>query len=169
MKTLVTVDFDGVVSPINHDRDFTLEAGWIRYDFGMLVDIHESVLKFLQELKSLADRGFIDLLWNSSWNESTQSFYIRSDNAIPHFDHLKLENGVTKDDALFQKIDEAGYERVIVLEDSSLAMRRIRKEMKLRENVDALLIQPKVELGLQSSHIKKVLNFLDVDRFNDGH
>lgn len=161
MKTLVTMDFDGVVSPIDHDRDFTLEAGWTRYDFGMRVDIHETVSKFLHELKDRADNGFIDLIWNSSWDESTQGFSIRSQGAIPHFDHLRLSNGMTKDEALFLKLDEGSYERVVVLEDSSRMMRRVRKEMKLRTSVEALLIQPKLETGLRPHHMAKVLSFLD--------
>lgn len=161
MKTLVTVDFDGVVSPIDHDRDFTKELGWTRYDFGMMVDIHETVIKFLQELKTRADRGEIDLLWNSSWDESTQGFSIRTEGAIPHFDHIRLSNGLSKDDALFQKLDHEDYDRVVILEDSSRIMRRARREMKNRESVEALFIQPKVEIGLRPTHIRQVLMFLD--------
>jgi FMN phosphatase YigB (HAD superfamily) len=161
MKTLVTVDFDGVVSPIDHDRDFTKESGWTRYDFGMMVDIHETVSNFLQELKARADRGEIDLIWNSSWDESTQGFSVRTDGVIPHFDHIRLGIGLTKDDALFQKLDAESYDRVVVLEDSSRVMRRMRAEMKKRTEIEALFIQPKVEIGLRPSHIRKVLNFLD--------
>lgn len=161
MKTLVTVDFDGVVSPIDHDRDFTLEAGWTQYDFGMRVDIHETVSNFLHELKSRADNGFIDLIWNSSWDESTQKFSERSQAAIPHFDHIKLSNGLKKDEALLLKLDEASYERVVVLEDSSLMMRRLRKQMKDRPSIDTLFVQPELKIALRPHHMQKVLNFLD--------
>lgn len=163
MRTLVTVDFDGVVSPIDKGRDFTLEAGWNQYNFGFQVDIHETVSNFLHELKERAERGEIDLVWNSSWDESTQGFSVRSSNAIPHFDHLRLVSGVVKEDALFKKLDQGFYDRVVVLEDSSRVMRSLRRLMKERTAVDALFIQPQVKIGLRPQHMQKVLNFLDSD------
>lgn len=161
MKTLVTLDFDGVVSPIDNARDFEPSLGWIEFDFGMMCDIHKTVLEFLKELKDRADNGFIDLVWASSWNESTQVFGFKSQGLVPELPHLPLYPGTTKDEEIFKKLDKGSYDRVVILEDSSLVMRRIRKEMKIRTSVDALFIQPDVKLGLRPNHMKKVLNFLD--------
>jgi FMN phosphatase YigB (HAD superfamily) len=161
-KTLVTLDFDGVVSPIDHDRDFTLEAGWTQFNFGMMCDIHETVLTFLQELHQRDQRGEIDLVWASSWNDSTQIFGFKSDGAVPTLPHLDLGGATTKDEAILAKVEEGDYDRLLILEDSTRVMRRLRRLIKSKESLDALLIMPDVKIGLRPNHIRKALNFLDM-------
>lgn len=163
-KTLVTLDFDGVVSPINHEVDFDPKQGWIEFDFGMICDIHKSVLEFLKELYKRDQAGEIDLVWASSWNESTQVFSFKSQGMIPELPHLDLSPGNTKDTAIYAKVDAGGYDRLLTLEDSSLVMRRMRAEAKKRSELDSLFIKPDVKLGLRPQHFLKALDFLNAAR-----
>lgn len=165
-KTLVTLDFDGVVSPIDNEVDFDPNLGWIEFDFGMICDIHKTVLEFLKELHKRDQTGQIDLVWASSWNDSTQVFGFKSQGMVPEFPHLDLSVGNTKDTAIFAKVDAGNYDRLLTLEDSGLVMRRLRAEAKKRESLETLFIKPDVKLGLRPQHIRKALNFLDMGYYH---
>lgn len=159
-KTLVTLDFDGVVSPIDHDRDFTLERDWKQFKLGLYVDIHKNVLCFLRELRLLDLNGEITLAWASTWLASTEDFAEKTEAEIPSIPWIPLNEG--KAEAIIAKVESGGFERVVVMEDSSKVVAKLRAWGKLNPQIELLLIQPKLKVGLTNSQMLKVQEFLKI-------
>lgn len=159
-KTLVTIDFDGVVSPIDKSRDFTLTLGWRQVNFGFTCDIHESIIKFLQDLSNLEKNAPLDITWASTWNAATEHFASDSNGLIPDFPWIDVSAG--KAEAIFQKVKEGNYTRLVALEDSIKVITKLKKLMKTLPEVEAIYIRPQLTVGLTNTHISKVMEFLEL-------
>lgn len=157
-KTLVTLDFDGAVSPIDHSRKFLEEDGWSTFGFGFRCDVHNTVLEFLSYLKLLTETGPVEVVWASTWNASTEDFESRSEGRIPGFPWIDVSVG--KGEAIAAKVAEGEFERVVVLEDQQKSLNAIKKSLKTVHPVESLLVRPKVTLGITPAHIKTVKTFL---------
>lgn len=158
-KTLVTLDFDGTVSPIDHTRKFLAEDGWKTLNFGFRCDVHETVLDLLINLKKLSVTEEIEIVWVSTWEASTEDFESKSGGLVPHFPWIDVSKG--KDEAIREKVRDGQFARVVVLEDQTKVMNSIKKALRSIPNVDSLLVKPKVTAGITASHIKTVQAFLN--------
>jgi len=156
-KVLVTLDFDGVVSPIDHDRDFETDDSFETFKLGMFnCSISKTTLEFVRYLKELSDHypERIVLRWATSWVESTKSFEERSGGAIPDFPYLPIPESKARsvaDEVIAQDASIA-----LVFEDSFMAQERLltlwEEDPRLAERT-LIPFEPKLEEGILPSHI----------------
>ena len=166
-KVLVTLDFDGVVSPIDHSRDFQGEEEYEFevYNFGFLCAVSTEVREFLQELKELSEAhpDQIVVRWASSWNEMTERFEAKSGGAIPGFSYIDTSKSKAKAIAAEALAVDASV--VLVFEDSEIVHEELQELWKSKSKLSNrffLPIMPELKSGILYSHIlaaKSVIAF----------
>lgn len=117
-KVLVTLDFDGVVSPIDHDRDFRSEAEFSIFRLGgFSCAISDQVLSLIGYLKELSESHpeELALRWATSWESLTEHFEKSTDGVIPSFGYLPLLE--TKARAIADEALAQDASLVVVFED----------------------------------------------------
>lgn len=159
-KTLVTLDFDGTVSPIDHSRKYLEEDGWSTFKFGLQCSIHETVLEFMTYLKSLTETGLVEVVWSSTWNESTEIFESRSNGRVPSFPWIDVTAG--KSESIAEKLQSGSFDRLVTIEDQQKSINSIKKSLLNFPKVETLILKPKVTVGITTSHINAVKAFLEV-------
>lgn len=157
-KTLIALDFDGVVSPIDHDKEFLESEGWITFNFGLPCSIHTRVLEFLKVLEELSSSDAVDVYWASSWNKQIEGLSLDSGGQIPEFPWIPVHKG--KGDAIFETAKSGGCSRIITLDDHARVGNRVKLLAKEFPEIEVLAIAPKVRKGITDSHIKRVKDFL---------
>ena len=159
-KTLVSIDFDGTVSPIDQSRDFTESKDWNYYRLGFSCAIHDSVIELLQDLKAIEPEGNIVSVWGSTWHDSTEDFPRNSNGAIPEFPWLNV--GANKAEVIIAKAVSEGFERVVIVEDSPAVIRKIKKLALTNTEVEIMTFKPKLELGLTEKMIAQIRDVLEL-------
>lgn len=163
-RVLLTLDFDGVVSPIDQSRDFDSDESFEVYRLGAFrCAISKQTPEFLQELKAIADSKPEDLslVWATSWESLTEYFSRDTQGALPELDHLKLN--LDKARAIADATLEADASLVLVFEDHRGVHQKLRNIWKKDERfADRHLIsfRPKIEEGIQFSHILEAHGFI---------
>lgn len=156
-RILTTIDFDGVVSPIDHGRDFTADPDFdvIRIG-GFQCAISKRVQDFLWELRGFTD-GQPELLtavWASSWQDLTGYFAKDSEGKIPHLDYLNIGDGKAR--AIADEAIRQDAELILVLEDYESVHEDLRelqrRDMRLSGR-HFVALRPELATGLQLSHI----------------
>lgn len=160
-QILVTIDFDGCVSPIDRSKDFAHEEGFsVMKLAGFPCAVRDEVINFLNTLSTM-DKA--QPLWASSWEENLSVIHKDSNGRIP--DLPWLEVGSSKKESVFHQTVNEGYRKVVIIEDSSQVNRKLRKLFKEwnanNPPIDYLILQPKLEEGLTNTHIKKILKFIE--------
>jgi len=156
METLVTIDFDGVVSPINKDFDFSADENFVIVRLGGFhCAIRKSTLNFL---KRLSEASEVTVIWGSSWNEETESFFKDSEGLIPQFEWINVQGG--KPEAILEHALENEFTRVVLIDDDSKVVSGLRRVFKKNSEIDFLAVKPSLHTGLLESHITKIQDFL---------
>lgn len=158
-KVLITLDFDGVVSPIDHDRRFLKGEGFNRFKIGGFdCAIAFDTLKAIQKLKDLAasNRELIEVIWGSSWEDLTQDFPSESGGALPEMGYLTLN--LSKAEAISDYALHTNAETVIVLEDSERVQEQLAEIWKKSDFTgrELVSVQPQLGIGLTSDHFQLV-------------
>jgi len=156
-KILATIDFDGVVSPIDHNRDFKADPDFdVLRIGGFQCAISKGVQSFLWELRGLADADpeLISVSWASSWQDLTGYFAKDSEGGLPHFDYLNIGDGKARaiaDEAIRQDAD-----LIIVFEDYESVHEDLRelqrRDMRLSGR-HFVSLRPELATGLQFAQI----------------
>lgn len=155
-KVLVTLDFDGVISPIDHDRDFSIDPGFELFRLGAFsCAISKSTISALRQLKLLSERYPDQLVvrWATSWVDLTERFEALTEGAVPSFPWLPV-SGSSKAQAIVEEALELEPSLVLVFEDSGSALRELRKRWKRTNdlgNVELATFEPKLTEGLTKS------------------
>lgn len=163
-KVLVTLDFDGVVSPIDQDRDFLSEEEFSVFQLGAFpCAISKRVLEFVRYLKELSDNdpGHFVLSWATSWVDITEYFERNSQGAIPSFGYLPIPDSKAR--AIADKAIAEDASLILVLEDSPAVQADLhniqRRDMRLSGR-RFLFFEPKLSQGLQFSDIMAVRSLI---------
>lgn len=163
MSVLVTLDFDGVVSP--HEPCEPAEADWAPFRLGGFdLHIRHEVLDFLQWLAASP----ATTVWASSWGDLTQTFATDSRGAIPDFPNLVLDHGQSaKSDAItatangdgpaFARGREGVFDTVVVVDDD----RKVGQSVKRRLGERAILVTPRGHGGLTDRQIATIRRSVD--------
>jgi len=156
-KVLATIDFDGVVSPIDHDRDFDADPDFdVLRIGGFRCAISKQVQDFLWKLRGLADADpeLLSVSWASSWQELTGYFAKDSEGLLPHFDYLDIGDGKAR--AIADEAIRQDANLVLVFEDYESVhddLREIqRRDMRLNGRF-FIPLRPELETGLQFAQI----------------
>lgn len=163
-KVLATLDFDGVVSPIDHGRDFEADGAFEIFRIGgFLCAISKETLEFLQTLSSLAGAHPDQLVvrWASSWDSLTEGFAPRTDHAIPEFGYIPTDFDKAK--AISEAAIEEDASVVLVFEDHRAVHQKLRNIWKRDERfADRTLIsyQPKTTEGIRLADILEAKGIL---------
>lgn len=160
-NTLITMDFDGCVSPIDPNKDFTQEPGFSIITLGNFpCAIHEDTLSFINTVQR--DES-IDVVWATSWEDGTEYFNKDSDGQIPSIPWIPVN--LTRKNSVFNYAVDNGYRKVVIIEDSIPATTRLRKLFKdwnaSNPEIGLLIVRPSLKVGLTKAHIKKILKFID--------
>ena len=156
-KVLVTLDFDGVVSPIDHGRDFEADESFEVFRIGFFYcAISRETLEFLQTLSSLAEAhpDQVAVRWASSWDSLTEDFAPRTDFAIPQFDYILT--GFDKAGAISKAAIEENASVVLVFEDHRGVHQKLRNIWKKDERFlgrTLISFRPKIEEGITFAQI----------------
>lgn len=163
-KILVTLDFDGVVSPIDPQRNFAsdLDFELVRLG-GFLCAISKATLSFLQELKAIqeATNGKLTVVWASSWEDLTQDFTRASEGAIPEFDFLELP--LSKADSILQAAITKEASLTIVVEDDRFVHEELKAQWSRASKQGAhrfISFNPSLRVGLQYSTIAAIRSLI---------
>lgn len=175
-RLLITIDFDGVVSPL--PNNYNPPDGWVNvwdrkgesesflwHDFtlGFRCFVREDVADFLWELVEWPD---VELVWLTSWDESTTRFNDLTNGLIPEFPFLPIwaeERGgqrPSKVAALERKIREMRPTHVISIEDGQNTIRSYRKLLKNFEDVGFNAVKTESFIGLTFASMERVRKFL---------
>lgn len=156
-KILATIDFDGVVSPIDHDRDFNGDPDFdVLRIGGFQCAISKKVQDFLWELRGFADGQpeLLSAVWASSWQDLTGYFAKDSEGKLPHFDYLSIDSGKARaiaDEAIRQDAD-----LILVFEDYESVHEDLRelqrRDMRLSGR-HFIALRPELVTGLQFAQI----------------
>jgi len=161
MSVLVTLDFDGVVSP--YDPCEPAGADWRQFRIGGFdVRIRVQVLDFLHWL----DASPTVVAWTSSWDALTQGFSADTSGRIPEFPFLPLRSGRrAKRDAIEAAangmpwdyppgaLPRVGpFDLVIVADDH----RRVGASVKRRLGVRAVTVTPRDHVGLTNRQVATI-------------
>jgi len=156
-KVLVTLDFDGVVSPIDHDRDFEADDSFETFKLGMFnCSISKQTLEFVRYLKELSDHypEHIVLRWATSWVDMTESFEEKSGGAIPDFPFLPIPESKAR--SIVEEVIAQDASIALVFEDSFTAQERLlelwEEDPRLAER-RLIPFEPKLEEGIRFSDI----------------
>ncbi len=156
-KVLVTLDFDGVVSPIDQSRDFEADETFEIFRIGFFYcAISREVLEFLGELNRLSQEypDRVAVRWASSWDSLTESFASSTDFAIPEFRYITTD--FDKAGAISKAAIEENASVVLVFEDHRGVHQRLRNIWKKDERFGGRTLfsyQPKLTEGIELSHI----------------
>lgn len=163
-KTLITIDFDGCISPIDHSKDFTKEPG---FKFMRLAGLHcavsDEVIEFLKTVNTSQNTV---PLWASSWEENLNNIHEDSENEIPFIPWLPVNS--SKKLSIVNHVTENGYRKVVIIEDSTSVTTRLRKLLNNwnlnhpSETVEYLIIKPKLTEGLTKRHIEDIYKFVGI-------
>lgn len=156
-KVLVTLDFDGVVSPIDHGRDFEADDSFETFKLGIFnCSISGEVLDFVRYLKDLSDTypDHFVLRWATSWVEMTENFEEKSGGAIPDFPYLPIPE--SKAHSIAEEAIAQDASLVLVFEDGIIAhedLQGLWKEDSRLAGRSLIPFQPKLEDGIRPSDI----------------
>jgi len=156
-RILTTIDFDGVVSPIDHDRDFKADPDFDVFRIGgFQCAISEGVQDFLWELRGLSDSQpeLLSAVWVSSWQDLTGYFAKDSEGKIPHFDYLNIGDGKAR--AIADEAIRQDAELILVLEDYESVHEDLRKLQRRDMRLSGrhfVALRPELATGLQFAHI----------------
>lgn len=133
-KVLATLDFDGVVSPIDHDRDFEADSDFEVFQIGgFRCAISKRTIEFLQELKDLTEAKpeRVATSWASSWEQLTEYFSKDSGGALPEFGYITVD--FDKARAIADRTLEEDASLVLVFEDHRGVHQKLRNIWKKDE------------------------------------
>lgn len=169
-KVLITLDFDGVISPIDHDRNFVKSEGFDRFKIGGFdCAIAFDTIEAIQKLKDLAASNpeLIEVIWGSSWEDLTQDFPSESGGAIPEMGYLTLN--LSKSAAISDYALHTNAETVIVLEDSERVQEQLAEIWKKPDfdGRELVSVQPQLEIGLTAEHFQLVWETIQNAAGND--
>lgn len=156
-KVLATLDFDGVVSPIDHGRDFEEDSSFEVFQIGgFRCAISKKTLEFISELKGIAEGEpeSLELLWATSWESLTEYFPRDTAGALPELSYLLVD--FDKARAIAEAAIEADASLVLVFEDHRGVHQKLRNIWKKDERfADRTLIsfRPKLEEGITFAQI----------------
>lgn len=145
MRKLLTLDFDGVISP------FDLQRGneWRTYSLdGSEVSIRKDVITFLQSLRKYSHN--VDVCWLTSWNESTLSFEKDSQGDIPRFSYVHTKSGKTQ---ALEKIAKK-YDRILAVDDELKVISSFNKVSPLKR-IDTIITDS--DFGLTNRQMLNIL------------
>lgn len=152
-KTLITLDFDGVVSPIDHNKNFANDTEYTMIKLaGFDCAIRTKVLEFLKEI---SENETIDVVWVTTWDSLTKHFHEDSDGKIPDFPFLETRRNKAK--TILEHIKKEKYEKAYIFEDSPDVKKEFNKKQRELENkIDTYITfnKCKTEEGIKDSHIK---------------
>lgn len=148
MKTLVTLDFDGVISPLHPDMDADFRSFRLS---GFDVDVRQKVLDFLSWLSE----SDADVVWASSWDDLMDSFEEDSGGSIPSFPHLRIPNTASKPKAILDAVKSGAYTRVVVVEDDRDLAKTISDALP-----SSVVVIPKTTRGLSDREISYIKRYL---------
>lgn len=165
-KTLITLDVDDTISPIVKTvSELAENPEFVVFDFGYQVGIRKNVIEFLQRLAEVSSNsnGEVEVVWCSSWQDSTGVFHTRSGGQIPHFEFLELPFGVreSKSHAITEYVKNKGFERIIVCEDDRRVVRGLKKRSATTANFPKITeIHCERGVGLTDKQIANVLRMI---------
>lgn len=174
-KVLVTLDFDGVVSPIDKSRshsDFEEDEDFEVYQLGGFpCAIRKDTKDFLWELRILSEEEpeRFTVAWASSWNEMTLYFAPRSNHEIPEFGYVPTNFDKAK--AIADLTLEEDATLALVFEDHRGVHQKLRNIWKKDERfADRKLIsfKPKLEEGILFSHIAEAKSLIAAELGKDS-
>jgi hypothetical protein len=146
MSVLVTLDFDGVISP--YEPCEPAGAEWTPFRLGGFdLHIRREVLDFLQWLAASPATP----VWASSWGHITQAFATDTRGAIPDFPHLLIGHAASKTDAIMAAANDA-FGTVVVVDDDRTVGASIRRRLGER----AILVTPRDHYGLTDRQIATI-------------
>lgn len=163
-KVLFTIDFDGVVSPYDTNRNFKDDPDFVTLKIGSFqCPIAKRTLTLLQNLKTLEEiyPENIVVVWASSWADLTEYFHEDSDGLIPSFPWLNTLRLSTllqlpKSESIAEAAKLHKVNKVVTLEDSNEVHRSLRKIWEKDESlseVELVLFKTKLKEGLTESDI----------------
>lgn len=156
METLIAIDFDGVISPIDRDYDFTTDSDFVIIRLGGFnCAIRKETLEFLQKISVIPN---LKVVWFSSWGEETECFVEDSDNRIPEFDWINVREG--KAEAVFNYAEANNFTKIVAVDDHMKVVSALKRISKNHEDIETLFIKPMTKKGITSLQIKKILKFI---------
>lgn len=151
-KILVTVNFDGVVSPVN--PSITDADTWEQHNHnGQTIMIKKAVSEFLEWL---SQNEHIDVIWASTRNTTPDSIFNTPDSIFNKFPALDFSLAGKK----YQKISEntTNYKRVLVIDDDFSVGVDIREFVN--DHHRYIMIRPFENEGLSEGNIKNIKNLI---------
>lgn len=141
-RILATIDFDGVVSPINHDYDFSADDSFVEYRLGGFdCFVRKSTVEFLNWLNT---QSGIDPVWATSWEDMTAHFAADTNNDFPHFRFLGLPS--SKAESILEEAIRVEADEVHIFEDHAKVINKVRSLMRgNREKYAFKLVSHKCE------------------------
>lgn len=160
MKTLIALDFDGCVSPIDRNKDFTQDPEFTVLKLGgFMCAIRKETINFLNIINKIENATVV---WVSSWQENTEGLHQESKKSIPHFSWVKTSIG--KAEATINYAVSNEYQKIVFVEDNLKESNKLKSLIKKwnlsNDTIDILAIRPKITVGLTSQHIQKIKNFI---------
>lgn len=156
-KTLVLLDFDGVVSPIRKDK-FSFDKSFKVFRLGgFTCHVHEKVIEFLNTLK---DANNVEVKWCTSWVDITESFHGETQGIIPNFPYLSISKG--KHIAVQNELKVSTASTVIAVDDYTTVVSKYRKIKDSR----LLVIKPDIETGLTTYQMNKILSLAGLPKLS---
>lgn len=174
-KVLVTLDFDGVVSPIDKSRplsDFERDEDFEVYPLGGFdCAIRKATKGFLWELRILSEEEpeRFTVAWASSWNEMTLSFASSSRHELPEFGYVPTN--FDKARAIADATLEEDASLVLVFEDHQGVHQKLRNIWKKDERfADRRLIsfKPKTAEGITFAQILEARSLIAAELGKDS-
>jgi len=158
-KLLVTLDFDGVISPIDKQRDFEAEEAWKVLKLGAFpCAIAEETLELLNELAEVNSKNpAIEVVWATSWEDLTEHFSEQSQGIIPDFRWISTRP--SKAESIYGEAQKLGADAILSCEDSGSVHRELSKLLNPRVKGDPttiIRVEPTTERGLEADHLATI-------------
>lgn len=164
-KVLLTLDFDGCISPIDRSKDFTTEPGFkVMKLAGFQCAVSDEVIGFLQTVN--AQKTLVPL-WASSWGENLSNIHEDSNKTIPLIPWLEVKP--SKEESILNYATVHSYRQLVIVEDSATVTARLRKILNNwnlnhpATSIEYLIIKPKLKEGLTKRHIKDIYQFAGIN------
>lgn len=158
-KLLIALDFDGVISPIDKQRDFKAEEGWKVLRLGAFpCAIAEDTLELLNELADVnSNNPAIEVVWATSWEDLTEYFTKQSKGIVPDFRWISTQPSKAK--SIYDEAKKLGADAILSCEDSAMVHGELSELLSPTAKEDpTTLIQVKTttERGLEAENLATI-------------
>lgn len=154
-KALITLDFDGVISPIDNSYDFSSDKLFVEMKLGgFSCFIKQEVLTFMERLSLNPN---IKVMWASSWDDMTQFFNTDSGGSIPHLPYIMTAG--MKAERILETASELDVEELHIFEDSAKVRNRVnhlRKKSPEKYPFNTVFHKTDTAKGISSAMISSV-------------